>query len=221
MSQHNYTMSQNTFSPLYDNFYINPLINNNIEKNRNIDARNYDCLLASQDNIYIVTDKYIAPYQTESSTKDSNVKRFENLLEEKSNFSEIIRVAKLKSSETEITKYIFRRIEHLNNVFEPEENVILSLGSLRGLLIFLYSLKKFRNPTITLNDSGYFQINWKIDKNNNLSLNFKENLLLNYVIFMPSRYNMPNRIILNGFMHVLDFKHYLSQLGIKLHTEGK
>ncbi|MCP4346568.1 MAG: hypothetical protein GY795_13710 [Desulfobacterales bacterium] len=148
----------------------------------------------------------------------ADIKSFMNLLNNKSDFFEILNCSNSKFPESE--KYIFQRLKDLNTMLDTEENEQMSLESLKGLLVFLYSIKSFRKPTITLNDLGYLQLNWKKDKNNLLTLNFKENHLLHYVIFMPSHYTS-KRIILNGAMNILDFKHYLSKLGLKLHKESK
>ena len=149
--------------------------------------------------------------------KNRKIKSFMNSLSKKTDFNEIINIS--ESEYPEIQKYIFHRLMNLNTMSNSEKNDKFSLESLNGLLAFLYSIKTFKKPTITLNDLGYLQLNWKRDKNNLLTVNFKENYFLNYVVFMPSQYNS-KRIILNGAMNILDFKHYLSKLGVKLHKES-
>lgn len=147
--------------------------------------------------------------------EEADIKRFVKLLKGKSDFFEIIEVS--RSEYPDEKEYLFRRINELNDLLlEEDEN--LSLESLRGLLVVLYIIKKHSKPEITVNDSGFFQLNWKKDKSNMVSMEFREKLLLNYVIFMPSRYT-PERIILNGFMNVLDFKDYLSRLGVHFFKE--
>ncbi len=156
-------------------------------------------------------------YEKLALSEESNIKIFMNSLSKKADFNEIINFSESRYPETQ--KFIFHRLMNLNVMSDSEENDKLSLESLKGLLAFLYSIKIFKKPTITLNDLGYLQLNWKRDKNNLLTVNFKEKYFLNYVIFMPSSYNS-KRIILNGAMNILDFQHYLSKLGVKLHKES-
>ncbi len=153
-----------------------------------------------------------------SSSGEVDVKGFMNSLNKITDFFEII-----YSSESifpDNKKYIFQRLMDIKVMHDPKEGDDISLESLKGLLVFLYSVKDFKKPSITLNDLGFLQMNWKRDKNNLLTVSFKENYFLNYVIFMPSGFT-DKRIILNGSMNILDLGNYLSKLCIKLHREGK
>ncbi len=135
-----------------------------------------------------------------------------------SDFSEIMLASKMKFPETK--KDILQRIGYLYRLFESEEGEALSLESLKGVLVFLYSIRGIRKPTITLSDSGFFHLSWKKSKESALSLLFKEEFSLHYVLFMPSR-SPDRRVILNGSMDLFDFKNYLSRLGVVLHLEER
>lgn len=153
-----------------------------------------------------------------TSKEELDAKSFKSALSGKTDFFEIIEFSESEFSEAKA--FVFQRLKSLNIMTDPDKDEKMSLESLKGLLVFLHSIENFRKPVITLNDLGYFQLNWKKDRNNLLTVNFKENYYLNYVIFMPSHYTS-KRIILNGSMNIFDFKNFLFKLGVKLHKECK
>jgi hypothetical protein len=140
----------------------------------------------------------------------SSASEFKSHIESIFNFSELIELTKKI-----FPKYFAERIIELKNL-EPEEEI--SIESLKSMLLFLFSIKKFRKSAITLNDVGIFQARWKRSRNDSLTTSFIDNWSLNYVIFKPSRH-ASKRIILNGKMNVLDFKDYLVDIKFKPHKE--
>lgn len=159
--------------------------------------------------------------QPESVTKkpltpEIDVHDFKCKIETYTDFSSILRFAEPKFPAS--TKPVFSRLSELKNFVDEEieegENVSLSLPSLRNLLVFLCAMGKFKNPTITAGDDGLFQVNWRFDRNNVLTVRFDTEFHVTYVIFCPSRYES-SRIILNGNMHVLDFTDYILRLKLK------
>lgn len=158
--------------------------------------------------------RFFSFYRIESLNKKpplySNANKFKSRIESIFKFSELIEFTR-----NNFPNYLAERISELKNS-DPEEEV--SIDSLKSMLLFLFSIRKFKKPTITLNDMGIFQTRWKTDRNNSMTTSFIENWSLNYVIFKPSRH-ASKRIILNGKMNVLDFKDYLVDIKFKPHKE--
>lgn len=152
-----------------------------------------------------------------NKTKPEKPNDFIKKIKKVSLLDKIVTIAESFFADTK--KYLFKRIKELVDLFDEEEEQI-SIGSLKSMLIFLFSINKFSKPVITLNENGTFQISWKKDNNNLTTLRFKDKETLDYVIFKPSKYDK-NPIILNGSMNIFDFKNYLMQLGLyaKISTE--
>jgi hypothetical protein len=144
------------------------------------------------------------------------IDEIKNNLSNLSNYHDIIEFGKTIFSSSKHD--LFQRIIELNNVFEDEEDGDISIESLKSMLLFLFCLNQFNQPTITLNDLGIFQTRWKKDRNNLLTTSFIENWSLNYVLFLPSEYT-DDRIILNGAMNVLDFVGYLLKINCQVYQE--
>ncbi|QTA80672.1 Uncharacterized protein dnl_29830 [Desulfonema limicola] len=108
--------------------------------------------------------------------------------------------------------YLFDRIKQLFDLFDEEANKI-SITSLKSMLFFLILVNNFIKPTITLNENGTFQVTWKKDNFNLVTLRFKDDDFLDYVIFCPSKH-VKKPIILNGNMNLFDFKDYLIKIGL-------
>lgn len=110
--------------------------------------------------------------------------------------------------------YLFNRLTNLIQIAAEENEPEISAHSLKGLLFFLYLLKEFSKPKITLNDAGLFEISWQQSRSDDLTISFKDTNTLSYVIFRPSHYT-EKRIVLNGSMNLLDFKDYISALQLQ------
>ena len=149
---------------------------------------------------------------------EAAVHNFERDIEKQPDFESILKFGKLKFPVS--AKDVFVRLVQLKGFVDEEiaegEDVSLSLPSLRNLLVFLYAIETFNKPTITVGDDGLFQVNWRLDQNNVLTVRFDEEFHVTYVIFCPSRYES-GRMIQNGSMHVLDFKDHLLKLKLKTH----
>ncbi len=118
----------------------------------------------------------------------------------------------------ESKQYLFELLTELIEEFDLEEGDDLSVGSLKGMLLFLYSLKKFKEPDISISETGLFYLDWEEEMNNSLTVRFRDDFILEYSLFQPS--NHTDKLnIKNGKVHVLDFKEDLSKLGIKWHKE--
>lgn len=112
----------------------------------------------------------------------------------------------------------FQRIQHLQALAEVEDDMEMSLASLRNALLFVCLLKRFRIPSVTLNDGGLLQMNWRVARDQAVTLRFDEAYQVSYVIFRPSHFTT-KRVILNGGMYILDVLEYLTELNIHLHKD--
>jgi hypothetical protein len=116
-------------------------------------------------------------------------------------------------------QYLFDLLtEVIKDFYQEEENSEFSTESLKGILLFLYSLKKFKRPEISISETGVFYIDWEEEINNSLTVRFKDDFFLEYSLFQPSDHS-DKWNIRNGKIHVLDFINDLSKLGINLHKE--
>ncbi len=154
---------------------------------------------------------------TEALPYKVHVNNFKNGLEDHSNFNSIVKFAKEKFPDTR--RYVFQRLTDLKELYDLEEDVEISLESLRNLLLFLFAIDNFKKPILTLNDTGFFQANWRTGRDKALTMRFEEDYLVTDVIFRPGRYTH-KRIILNGRMYVLDFKDYLLELKLRIYRES-
>ena len=112
--------------------------------------------------------------------------------------------------------YFFKRIRELEELCAEEDDVEISLESLKSMLLFVGTLGNISKPSsLTVSDNGLFHLGWKQDKNNSITLRFKKDYFSDYVIFQPSSY-LSQRIILNGSMYVLDLINYLNNLKLSL-----
>ena len=115
--------------------------------------------------------------------------------------------------------YFSKRICELKELCDLEEDYDLSLESLKALLLFIGSLENISYPnSLTVSENGLFHIKWKKDRKNSVTLRFKNNYFVDYVIFKPSSH-INKRIILNDSMYVLDMIDYLNDLKITLHHQ--
>ncbi|WP_204103208.1 MULTISPECIES: hypothetical protein [Spirulina sp. CCY15215] len=115
--------------------------------------------------------------------------------------------------------YFSKRIRELKELCDLEEDDELSLESLKTMFLFIGSLENITKPSsLTVSESGLFYLEWEKDKNDSLTLRFKKDYYLDYVIFKPSLY-INKRIILNGSMYVLDMIDYINDLNIKVHQQ--
>jgi hypothetical protein len=134
-----------------------------------------------------------------------------------STFKEILKygidVIKLKDD------YLFKRIRELKELCDSEEDHDVSLESLKGMFLFIGATGNISKPSsLTVSESGLFHLEWEKDRNNSITVQFKKNYFLDYVIFKPSPH-INKRIILNGSMNTMDLIDYLKDLNIKIHLQ--
>ncbi len=111
------------------------------------------------------------------------------------------------------TQNLSNRLVELLELHDENDNPI-SVGSLKSMLAFLLLMPVgFKSPRMTLNENGTFQLNWRRDNFNLITLRFKDDHALDYVIFKPSQY-CKKHIILNGYMNLFDFAEYLKNLNL-------
>jgi hypothetical protein len=113
-------------------------------------------------------------------------------------------------------QYLWERIRYLVEVFDDDEGDEISVGSLKSTLLFLLSQSQIKKPTLTLNENGTFQCQWKIESDNLMTLRFKNDEYLDYVIFQPSQHTA-KPIVLDGSTNIWDFKDYLQSLKVEIH----
>lgn len=158
--------------------------------------------------------------KTEFFVAKADARNFEHEIKKQLDFDSIIKFAQQQFPN--FAEHVIPRLKQLKDFVDEEiaegEDVSLSLPSLKNLFVFLYALKTFKKPTITVGDDGLFQVDWEIDKFNVLTIRFDEAFYVSYVIFRPSQYES-RRIILNGSMYVLDFKNYLLELKLTTHKK--
>jgi hypothetical protein len=193
-------MTQNKIITHYQKYYNSEYLPSSKIKGR--------CIFRSK----IRQPKYLKRYFYQHLTIDD----FKNNLSKLSNYNEIIEFG--KNTFLGSKHYLFQRIIELKELFEQEEDGDISIESLKSMLLFLFCLNQFNQPTITLNDLGIFETRWKKDNHNLLTTSFIENWSLNYVIFLPSA-NNSDRIILNDSMNVLDFVGYLLKINCQVYQE--
>lgn len=140
------------------------------------------------------------------------------ILSEKNSVEDILSFSH-KILKEDVYRPVSSRIKVLLEDYDDDDCDPLSLGSLRSLIVFFHQVQGIKKKTaITLNDLGRFHVNWKKDKKNMLSVCFKDQFILDYVIFKPSKHS-DKRIILNGSMNILDFIDYLFDLKLKVYKE--
>lgn len=115
--------------------------------------------------------------------------------------------------------YLFKRISELKELCDSEEDFDISLESLKSMLLFIGTIGNITKPSsITVSESGLFYLEWERNRNNSITMRFKKDYFLDYVIFKPSLHTS-KRIILNGSMNSMDFIDYLNDLNIKIHQQ--
>ncbi len=159
------------------------------------------------DNTRLSYSEFLNPIQLHSNTDRLN--QFRILLKETQTLNEILtETGPFFPSDKQ---YLFVRIKELGEMFDEDEDSQISVDSLKSMLIFLFSLNEFARPRLTLNENGTFQAGWRKNNNILITLRFKEDEFLDYVIFRPSNH-IKKPIIFNGNMNIFDFKDNLRNL---------
>lgn len=161
--------------------------------------------------------KYLQEYKSDHIEKEKNKSVQKDEIDKLSTFEDIVQYSinaiKVKDD------YLFKRIYQLKELCDLEEDYDVLLESLKGMFLFVGLIGNFSKPTsLTVSESGFFYLEWERDRNNSLTVRFKNDYLLDYVIFKPSSH-INKRIILNGSMNILDLIDYLKALSITIHQE--
>mgnify|MGYP005846365929 CR=1 FL=1 len=164
-----------------------------------------------------------SPQLVYTEYKSQNLERTKNKLNKRykidklSTFEEILKygINAIKLHDD----YLFNRILELKELCGSEEDYDISLESLKTMFLFIEALGSISKPSsLTVSESGIFYLEWEKDRNNSITLRFKKDYFLDYVIFKPSSH-INQRIIFKGSMYVLDLIDYLNRLGIKIHKQ--
>lgn len=115
--------------------------------------------------------------------------------------------------------YFFNRIRELKELCDSEEDYDVSLESLKTMFLFVEAIGSISKPSsLTVSERGIFYLEWERDRNNSITLRFKKDYFLDYVIFKPSSH-IKQRIILKGSMYALDLIDLLNGFNIKIHKK--
>jgi len=144
------------------------------------------------------------------------VQQLHHAIEQCQTVSALLEYAQQRLSEVPAT--FFQRIQQLHALAEVEDDMEMSLSSLRNALMFVCLLETFRLPSLTLNDVGLLQMNWRVARDHALTVRFDDEYQISYVIFRPSHFTT-RRVILRGGMYILDFLEYLTELRLQLHQQ--
>lgn len=170
-----------------------------------------------------------APYNTQSAYDLSQVQHIVDVLPQEVVVQQLRHDIELRHTIPALLEYaqqrlsgvpstFFQRIQQLHALAEVEDDMEMSPSSLRNALMFVCLLDTFRLPSITLNDVGLLQMNWRVARDHALTVRFDDEYQISYVIFRPSHFTT-RRVILNGGMYLLDFLEYLTELKLHIHTE--
>ncbi len=146
-------------------------------------------------NNSISYSEFLNPSYIYSKNDEYEFNKFMKKLEKLSLLNEVIAVSKSFFSDSK--DYLFDRIKELSDLYDEDEDSQISVDSLKSMLIFLFLINGFAKPKLTLNENGTFQIGWKKDNFNLVTLRFKEEESLDYVIFRSSRH-IKKPVIFNG-----------------------
>jgi len=167
-------------------------------------------------NLFLFEDKTV-PSKFEQKSEDISIKDIRNSLKTISDINDLINFGKGVFPKSE--QYLFElATEAIEDFYPEEEGDEISVESLKGMLLFLYSLKRFKEPEISISETGVFYVDWEEEVNNSLTVRFKDDFFLEYSLFQPSVHT-DKWNIRNGKVHILDFKDDLLKLDIKLHRE--
>jgi len=100
--------------------------------------------------------------------------------------------------------YFFNRISELKELCASEEDYDLSLESLKTMFLFIGAMGSISKPSsLTVSETGLFYLEWEKDRNNSITVRFKTDYFLDYVICKPSLH-IDKRIVFNGSIYALD-----------------
>ena len=129
-------------------------------------------------------------------------KSFPDRIKTLTNIEDVVKLAKNCFSEKQT---LFNRLVQLIHFFYDEEDEgEISIESLKSMLIFFSSIKPdFNTPSMTLNENGYFEVDWRKSNFELITLRFREENNVDYLVFKPSQYT-EKPIILNNSINLFD-----------------
>lgn len=162
--------------------------------------------------------KFVLFSHPRTAELEDSIQQLQRHLDQCQSFSAILDCA--QQQRCGIPASLFQRFQQLYDFAEAEDDMKMSLASLRNAIVFLSRLRAYLIPSISLNDNGLLQMQWRVARDHALTIRFDADYQVSYVIFRPSRF-MKRRIILNGGMYVLDFIEYLAELKVQVYKEGR
>jgi hypothetical protein len=151
--------------------------------------------------------------------KKQNLLSLEDLKKSK-NLDDVLKLAKTFFSER---KHLSNRLEQLISFYneeEEEEEGEISVESLKSMLVFFSEKVKFNSPSITLSEDGIFQVNWRKDNLNLITLRFKNENSADFLIFESSQYTDKPEIS-NGSKTVFKLVEDIKKLNLNYLIEDK
>jgi hypothetical protein len=83
--------------------------------------------------------------------------------------------------------YLLNRISELKDLCDSEEDSHISLESCKGMFLFIETIGNISKPSsLTVTESRFFYLEWERDRNKSITVRFKKDYFLEYVIFKPS-----------------------------------
>ncbi len=190
------------------------------EKKPPLECQEYDIFTPQFYSILLTKNNPIS-FQSEQKSDDfgkqKNKSSKRDKIDKLSTFEEILKYGidaiKLKDD------YFFNRIRELKELCDSEEDYDVSLESLKTMFLFVEAIGSISKPSsLTVSESGLFYLEWERNKNNSITVRFKKDYFLDYVIFKPSSH-IDKRIILKGSMYALDLIDLLNGFNIKIHKK--
>jgi hypothetical protein len=130
------------------------------------------------------------------------------------NFENILALVKKYFSKKE---WLIKRLVQLAEFYyedKDEDDLDISIESLKSMIIFfIFMTDNLIPPTMTLNEDGTFQVNWRKNNLNLITLMFESENFVDYLILEPSQYT-EKPIISNGSMTLFDFIERIKKLNL-------
>jgi hypothetical protein len=154
--------------------------------------------------------------------EDNNWGNFTSFPDRIKNLTSIKDILKLAENCFSKKQTLFNRLVQLINFFYDEEDGgEVSIESLKSMLVFFSSIKSnFNIPSMTLNEDGTFQVNWRKNNLNLITLKFRNENFVDYLIFESSQYT-EKPIVSNGNMNLFDFIDRIKSLNLAYLIENK
>jgi hypothetical protein len=194
-------------------YSVEKTISSHIEISKSIDRLGTVVFSSKKDSKITVLDSYktdIVIHQKKQNQLNLDA------LEKANNIDAVLKIAKTFFSEKQS---LYHRLENLIGFYDEEDSEI-SIESLKSMLVFFSAKSKFSSPSMTLNEDGTFQINWRKDNLNLITLRFRSENFVDFLIFKSSQYT-EKPIVSNGNTTVFDFIEEIKKLNLTYLVESK